>query len=204
MRPRTEELKEAFVTKGYAVVSDAVPIDLAQRCRQLYLNAPFERQDQVRPEHYSHVFATEDQRLPREDEPYLAKFYRSIDAEKSDIIHELVDGHLKTLVEQISGIVCDKGFDGRAIKLERGDYIRFHVDNYHAAVGFIFYMSERWEWDWGGILQVAADPSSDVSGLMPRFNQLVVIDHGRRMPHAISTVAEYAMEPRLALAGFFR
>lgn len=196
-----ETLKKEFSDVGFTVIGNAVDEKIANEARELFLSADWNVVDQFRPNHFSHVFKTDDPLLPREDEPYIAKFSRSQTLEKNDRLNQIIREYIQPILKTVSEkTIAD--FDIRALKMETGDLMRVHIDDYVGDVGFIWYLCRQWIWDWGGILTCAVSEGKAESAI-PQFNQLVVINHSqRRVPHWVTPIADYAKEARLTVVGF--
>jgi Rps23 Pro-64 3,4-dihydroxylase Tpa1-like proline 4-hydroxylase len=196
-----DQLRTAYAEAGFAACPDAAPSALADEVRALFLDADYDRIEQVRRRHYGHVQKMDGPLLPGEDEVYRARFSRSGFLERHALIKRLVEEDLLPLAVRVSGRPAS-GYELRAYRMDAGDLLRLHVDDYVAEVGFIYYLSTQWRWDWGGILTVVRGNRAD--SVPPVFNQLVVINHGLRLPHFVSQITDYALQPRYMLVGLCR
>jgi len=161
------------------IVKDALPTDIAQRLRELFVGGE-----------YVPVLQKEDSKYHL-GEQYSCSYNRSRGVEKTTEFLE-ASKYLVSYVSDLGAIAVI-----HAYKMVAGDHFRVHDDNTNG-IGFVYYLSE-WKWDWGGILHVEKD--GKMFPLLHKFNQLVVIDKGR--PHFVSVVAPYA-KPRYAVVGFIR
>ena len=192
--------RQEFDQQGMTIIADALPADVAEQARERFVAADYELIDQVRERHYEHVFKTESPDLPKPGEPYLARFRRARNLETGPFLRPFYDAHIKPALERLSGIRSEK-VDLRAYKMVEGDHQRVHIDEYAGPVGFIYYMSKGWKWDWGGLLLTAQ--GDEMTASLPRFNQLIVLNHGKsRPPHCVTPVTPFAREPRYMLVGF--
>ena len=191
---------EADFAAGMAVIENALPVEVAEAARAQFLAAEYELIDQVREGHYGHVFKTDSPYLPKPDEPYLARFRRAKALEQSAFLQDFYRQHLKPITDGLAAIQSSK-VDLRAYRMIEGDHQRVHIDEYAGKVGFIYYMSKGWKWDWGGLLLTAQGDAMTAS--IPKFNQLIVLNHGiQRPPHCVTPVTPFAREPRYMLVGF--
>ena len=163
----------------------------------------WEEIDQVRENHYQHVFKTNSPFFPGEDEPYLAKFDRSTTLEKSEEINKLYATHFRPALSEVSGKELSE-FDIRCYQLKQGDFYRTHIDDYAGKVGMIYYINEKWIWDWGGILHVGSDQDDkEITAILPVFNRAMIIDHEKfRFPHFISGGSYYAQNQEYSILYF--
>jgi Rps23 Pro-64 3,4-dihydroxylase Tpa1-like proline 4-hydroxylase len=192
--------RQDFQERGYAVVENVFPDGLAEEARGIFMGAEYDHVFQERKQHYTHVFNTQFPDLPKPGEVYYASFWRSVFLEKGAFVQGLYQSHIQPLLEAFSGSSHAK-VDLRAYRLTRDDLFRTHIDDYAGNIGFIYYMSKGWKWDWGGILTML--DGDKIIPTLPRFNQIVVINHKHfRPPHFVSPVAHYAQEPRYMLVGF--
>jgi Rps23 Pro-64 3,4-dihydroxylase Tpa1-like proline 4-hydroxylase len=198
--PDFNELSEAFSSGGYVAVPDALPIEVAMNMQKVFKESDFDYIEQTRKNHFSHVFKTDQVTLPREDETYIARFFRSNGVERHPDILQSIAQYIAPIVAKVSGLENIK-YELRGYKLQKSCVIRTHIDDYMGRIGFIYYLSSRWQWDWGGLLTVVEN--NVATSILPNFNQLIIVDHGKhRQPHFVSEVSDYALEPRLMLIGF--
>ena len=190
-----------FQSSGYDALDACVSEELAQTVYEEFSSATWDqRHEQTRPDHYKHVFQFVDPELPGEDECYQASFMRSSALEGSATVSALINSCLVPILEQyVSSKI--KRVDVRCIAMQRGGFMRAHVDDYAGAAGFIFYVNKRWCVDWGGLLAIRENEGLKV--FCPKFNRLIVIGHKQsRLPHFVTQVTDYAREDRFAITGF--
>ena len=200
MNTTWESCREEFQSRGMTILEDALPAPAAEALREQFVAATYELIDQVRPNHYEHVFKTDSAYLPKPGEPYLARFRRARAVESSALLLSFYAEHIRPILQRLSGADAAHP-DLRAYKMTEGDHQRVHIDEYAGKVGFIYYMSKGWKWDWGGLLLTAEGDAMSAS--LPKFNQLIVLNHGvRRPPHCVTPVTPFAREPRYMLVGF--
>jgi hypothetical protein len=186
--------------RGMAIIENALPGDVAEAARAEFIAAEYERIDQVRERHYEHVFKTDSPYFPKPPEHYLARFWRARAMESGPFLPGFYATHIKPVLERLAHTTLEKA-DLRAYRMTEGDHQRVHIDEYAGPVGFIYYMSKDWKWDWGGLLMTAK--GDDMVASLPKFNQLIVLNHGRaRPPHMVTPVTPFAREPRYMLVGF--
>jgi Rps23 Pro-64 3,4-dihydroxylase Tpa1-like proline 4-hydroxylase len=113
---------------------------------------------------------------------------------------------LETL-RQVTGIDTLRKCDAQATYYQPGHFLTLHDDGAKGTerrrVGYVLNLSRDWRADWGGLLQFLADEGRTVLDTwVPTFNSLVLF----RVPvlHAVSFVAPFATQPRLAITGWFR
>ncbi len=197
-----------YETQGYAVVDDFLPRETALQLNRLYTaERDWEQHDQLREQHYQHVFNMHADCLPSVQEHYRASFGRSRRLEGDPAFTDAFQHVVKPAMERALSLTLSH-CDTRCYRLLRGDYYRTHIDDYAGDVGLIYYLNTRWVWDWGGILHVCHDDAEadrDVASILPKFNRAVLINHKLfRFPHFISSVEPWAQEPRYTIIGFNR
>ena len=194
-----------YKEKGYAILDNFLPekvaIELAERYAK---NSKWELQDQVRPDHYKHVFATNNPYLPRSNETYKAKFDRARELEKSEYMKTLFQTYFVPRLNEVADKPLTQIEDIRCYRLLPGHFYRTHIDDYAAAVGLTYYINREWGFDWGGLLHIASSNDMDfIDTVFPKFNRIVLLNHGKfRFPHFVSTVSEYALNPRYTIVAF--
>jgi len=196
--------KTDLIELGYTVIDDFLPIDVAQKIHSLFVNETnWELKHQVRDRHYEHVFKTESPFLPKGDEPYSTRFNRSVNLEQNEDIKNIYDEYFVPMLKEVSPFELNE-FDVRCHKSEKGDYFRTHIDDYGGNINLIYYVNEKWMWDWGGILNIADDKDFDFNKqILPKFNRVTLLNNKVfRSPHFVTSVEEYAQFPRYSIVSF--
>ena len=196
--------KKDLLEQGYSIINDFLPIELGKKLQDLYITEKsWDHHSQYREKHFSHVFKTESKYLPKEDEVYSAKFNRSENLEQNDDIQEIFKKYFIPLLKEVSPFDLND-FDVRCYKLNQGDYYRTHIDDYGGHINMIYYINEKWGWDWGGILNVVDDKELEFNRqILPIFNRVVLLNNKVfRSPHFVSAVQEYAQYPRYSIVSF--
>ena len=190
-----------YKENGFIVIDDFLPLDIANKLEQLYsVEEDWEFMNQVRENHYRHVFKTDSDLFPTEDESYLAKFSRSKSLEES-YVKGVFDEFFQSKLRELSGRDLLE-FDTRCYKLDTGDFYRTHMDDYAGTIGCVYYLNKRWCWDWGGILHIGKSDDS-LKSIFPKFNRIVIHDMKKfRFPHFISPVTSYAKNSRYTIVSF--
>jgi Rps23 Pro-64 3,4-dihydroxylase Tpa1-like proline 4-hydroxylase len=109
-----------------------------------------------------------------------------------------------TFVRALTGEPRIRRMNAQATRFRPGHFLKRH-DDFDAEEGrlyaYVINLSQNWQADWGGLLQFMDDAGRVTATLMPRWNTLSLF----RVPasHAVSMVAPWATEPRLAITGWF-
>jgi Rps23 Pro-64 3,4-dihydroxylase Tpa1-like proline 4-hydroxylase len=186
---------------GYTVISSAVSVDHAEKARKAFLEADYDLIKQVRRGHFQRMFPDEMAPIPDHEEVYTAEFYRSSYLEKTSLISEIFQDYILPKVQKFSTYKLSE-FDLRAYKMGEGGHFRIHLDDYTSKVGFIWYLSKEWKWDWGGLL-LAIDKSKQARVFLPEWNQLIILEHAsKEVPHCVTRIEPHAREARMMLVGF--
>lgn len=195
--------KRITMLQPLRVIQDAVPLDIAMSARNEFKNADYDRITQERRGYYGREFTDDIPFVPDQGEVYRSEFHRSNYLESNAVIRECYYSYIKPLVEETTGKqVADA--DLRCYKMIEGGHFRIHRDAYISDVGFIWYLTRNWKWDWGGILMsIGEDGKADPT--IPQFNQLVIMNHrDGQVPHFVTPVTPWALEPRYMLVGFLK
>lgn len=200
----TPENKNELNNQGYTVIDNVLPLEEAYKIYDLFeKEQEWTLMDQVRENHYEHVFNSPNPLLPGKDETYLAKFSRSYILSSNSYIKEIYDKYFFSLVKEIAPFEI-KGFESFCHKQDVGDYFRVHMDGYASSINVIYYVNKTWKWDWGGILNIFSNKESEkINSIFPRFNRLVLLNSKVfRAPHSVSTVEPFSKNPRYSIVSF--
>lgn len=186
---------------GFTVISNAVGLEQADIARRAFQEADYDLIKQQRRGHFQRMFPFEEGHLPGHEEVYSSEFYRSNFLEKTPLILNIFKDSILPTLQKFSSIQLSK-FDLRAYKMTEGGHFRLHLDDYTAEVGFIWYLSKDWKWDWGGLL-VTIDQKNNASVFIPQWNQLIILEHAaKKIPHLVTRVEAHAKDARMMLVGF--
>jgi Rps23 Pro-64 3,4-dihydroxylase Tpa1-like proline 4-hydroxylase len=196
-----ENYVQRYEEKGVVVIPDAAPLEIAEMVRAAYIDADYDRVKQERRNYYGRVFSSCSISVPTPEEIYTSEFCRSRYLETSAIVRDAFEISFREVLEKLCQTKINK-IDLRAYKMDPGGHFRAHIDDYAGRIGFIWYLSKGWKWDWGGLL-LSVDYTDEATVYLPRWNQLLVIDHKYgQIPHVVTAVASHAAEPRYMLVGF--
>ena len=93
---------------------------------------------------------------------------------------------------------------GNATRFRPGHFLAVHDDEIagkRRIAAWVLSLNPGWRSDWGGMLQFTDARGDVIRGLCPGGNELHVFSVPQ--PHAVTLVAPFAGEPRLALSGWF-
>jgi SM-20-related protein len=95
--------------------------------------------------------------------------------------------------------------NAQATRYRPGQFLKFHDDREDGegrVFAYVINLTERWEADWGGLLQFLDPEGRVVESFMPRYNTLSLFKVPA--PHLVSLVAPWAQAPRLAITGWWQ
>ena len=154
------------MNKPLTVIQNAVPESLALTARNYFMDADYDKIVQERRGYYNREFKDGIPFIPDIDEVYRSEFYRSHYLESNSTIREAYYSYIKPLVEDVTGkLIVDA--DLRCYKMNEGGHFRMHRDAYISDTGFVWYLSQNWKWDWGGIL-IAVDEDGRAEATIPQ------------------------------------
>lgn len=200
----TSENIKNLNTKGFAIIDNVLPLELAEEIYDAYYEeTEWDLFNQVRENHYSHVFKSPNPFLPQEGEAYSAKFNRSSNLENLNLIKNTFNNIFVPLLKSVSPFHVDD-FDVRCYKLDKNDYYRTHIDDYAGTINLIYYVNKEWRWDWGGILNVLSHDDLELcESIFPKFNRVVLLNNKVfRSPHFVSSVEPFALNSRYSIVSF--
>jgi Rps23 Pro-64 3,4-dihydroxylase Tpa1-like proline 4-hydroxylase len=107
-------------------------------------------------------------------------------------------------VQSLAGDTRIRRVNAQATRYRPGHFLRYHTDEEHSEgrlYAYVLNLSQHWRADWGGLLQFIGADGQVTGTLLPRWNtlSLFAVPAG----HAVSLVAPWAREDRLAITGWF-
>lgn len=198
-----------FFDDGYAIIDDFLSDDEYQKMFDLFKSQTNWTQiDQERP-HYQKggPFVTESEYMPKEDEFYLQRTKRAEELQDDPKWRKMYKDKFLSKLEKIfsNKVIEDTTY---ILKYEENDFSRVHTDDVRGNVervdiGVLYYLCDRWIWDWGGLLLVAKNKfSDDMEAVLPKKNRLIILNHQKKCPHSVTPVTQYAKESRYCIASF--
>lgn len=85
-----------------------------------------------------------------------------------------------------------------------GQFLRMHDDRHdeeNRRYAYVLNLSRDWQADWGGLLHFVEPDGTAREAFLPRFNSLSLFKVP--MPHYVGLVAPWALQPRLAITGWW-
>lgn len=143
--------------------------------------------------------------IPRPGETYTTNFDKSYYLSSCQQSHDAANQIADLIDPMIEGdVVIDRSsISLLAYRLRPGGHLRVHNDKYGADIGFIWYLSREWKWDWGGLLiSVKSDGTAEVE--IPEFNKLVIINHSETVSHCVTSVETWAQDNRYMIVGLMK
>jgi hypothetical protein len=144
---------------------------------------------QERHGHYSHVFKSEDPKLPNENEIYAAQFYLAKNREGSKLFNAFFE---KNIVPYIKKEFPKMRYflSPNIVKITSDCYFRSHTDAYAGQVGYTCFFSSGWKWDYGGILTFVN--KNGAHPIFPENNSFLLRNEEARPQHFVSPVSAWS------------
>jgi Rps23 Pro-64 3,4-dihydroxylase Tpa1-like proline 4-hydroxylase len=104
----------------------------------------------------------------------------------------------------ITGSATFDNVFAQATDYRPGHYLTRHLDDPNGELrkfAFVWGFTQRWDPDWGGLLQFFDGDGQPTRSFSPGFNTLDLFNV--RHVHSVTLVAPYALNPRLAVSGWF-
>jgi Rps23 Pro-64 3,4-dihydroxylase Tpa1-like proline 4-hydroxylase len=154
---------------------------------------------QERMGHYSHVFRDNDKLTPDINEKYIASFGLADNNEGSKEFNKFFNEEF--LVELKKEFPELKYYLKPNInKIGIGDFFRTHQDSYAGDVGYTFFFSKNWKWDYGGILTFTKGEKAE--SIFPLNGKCLIRNEKQRISHFVSQVCEYSKEEYYLIVGW--
>ncbi|MCY7389413.1 MAG: 2OG-Fe(II) oxygenase [Burkholderiales bacterium] len=108
-------------------------------------------------------------------------------------------------IRQLTGDTGVMRVDAQATLYDTGNFLKLHNDAEYDGLprrfAYVLNLGRNWQPDWGGLLQFHDDTGNIIETFVPHFNSLSLF----AVPalHSVSFVAPYALQPRLAITGWF-
>ena len=198
----TPENRKSFKENKFLVIDDFLPSQMAEHLEEMCKNTnTFETIHQTRTKHYSHIFKSENPQLPDPKEHYMASFNKSDMMGSHEVVENIFDKYIKPMCDYLTEDKIKYYTVPLCYKMTSGDFMRVHKDLYGGIIGYNFYFSKDWKWDWGGIVNYFLK-EDDVVQTFPKFNRIVFRDEASNLPHFVTPITEYALNDRFTLNGW--
>lgn len=163
----------------------------------------WEKIEQIREKHYSHVFKNDSIYLPDEDEQYLSKFFRSDNLSNDSNISNYISKYVVKRIERDYNKKINK-IDIRCHYFDIGDFFRIHFDSYAGSLAVTINLSKNWKWDWGGFLCVPYGKNyENMSTFFPQWNSMNILDNTLDFsPHFVTPIQNFAKNKRYTITLF--
>jgi hypothetical protein len=197
----SDRQKKRLDEHGYVTIDDFLPQELYQRLLSDLMASEAKIHYQIRPAHYSHVFASKIETLPHADEAYIAKFALIKEQSSLASLREVFEEHLAPVLKEASDGVARYALFPGAARVRGGDVYRAHQDGYAGIVGYSLFVNEGWCWDYGGILTYVRDADT-AEPIFPRGNRLLLRNERFKHFHFLNTVEQHCGKEQYIVLGW--
>lgn len=203
------DLDMNWYSKGYSIIDNFLPMDTATNILNTFkMEDNWFRVDQKRL-HYKigGAFEMKSNVFPGTDEIYSQTSWRAKELEQTPEWKKLFKDNFTKQIETYfnRNILTENTY---IIKCKQKDYSRIHTDDLRGDVdrvdiGLLYYVCDKWKWDWGGLLLISKSISNEsMEAILPKHNRLIIINNQKRCPHCITPVTDYAKSDRYTVASF--
>ena len=193
--------REAYENTGYFNADGFLPEDLAAQLLDSIRDMKYETVEQVRHGHYSHVFSSEIDTLPKQDDSYAARFDLAENPRDNDVLMQVFEEHLVPAIKDLSGGRCEYFLFPNVYRLGKGHYFRSHVDSYAGISGYSFFVNDGWKWDYGGILSMVHG-RDDARPIFPFHNRALLRNEEIPSHHFLPVVPDYVDRYQYIILGW--
>ena len=154
---------------------------------------------QERFHHYEHVFKIDDPLYPESGDKFVAKFDLCDDRKVSPTFNQFFESvFLPRLKERFPHLRYY--LEPNINRIRSGSCFRSHVDAYAGEIGYTFFFSRKWKWDFGGILSFTKGKL--IKPVFPHNGLVCIRDESRKPPHFVSLVPEYVDRHYFLIVGW--
>jgi Rps23 Pro-64 3,4-dihydroxylase Tpa1-like proline 4-hydroxylase len=192
-------------TKNLVLIKNVFPTHV---CAKLYNLIKKEKKwkfmNQIRPNHYRHVFKSASKIMPNKNEVYQAKFYKSLNLVDNVFIKRSLEKYLPPILKKLN--IKYRNINFRCHKFKKNNLMRSHFDHYAGTHSININLNKEWKADWGGLLCVLnGENFENIETLVPEWNALNIIyskKNKKTSPHFVTSVQKFAKEPRYSITVF--
>jgi SM-20-related protein len=117
----------------------------------------------------------------------------------------LSGGDFVDLLQAVTGASGSCFVDGQVTRYRAGHFLTEHDDDeptMHREAAYVMNFTRGWRADLGGLLQFLTPDGHVAEAFVPTFNSVALFK--TPAPHAVSSVSNFADQPRLAVTGWLR
>ena len=186
---------------GINIIDNFFEDHLNLKIQSLAESSSFNRIFQVRSNHYSHVFYSDNSRVTNTEEPYIASFDvctsdTTIDFLKSTVLSQIAPA-LKRIDPQLTHFMIPS-----LVRLGPSSFYRTHVDSYAGSVGYTIFINDGWMWDYGGILTYLTMDGEHAMPFFPVNNRMLLRDERKRAFHYVSKQTDFSAKYQYLILGW--
>ena len=152
-------------------------------------NLEFTLVNQERHGHYGHVFKSEDPNLPDDTESYAAQFRMADEREGSKTFNEQFETQVVRYLKK-SFPSLRYFLRPNIMRIDGDCYFRAHNDAYAGEVGYTFFFSAGWKWDYGGLLTFVN--KNGAHPIFPENNSFLIRNEQAKPQHFVSPVCSWS------------
>jgi hypothetical protein len=163
--------------------------DVSEAIYRKIENLEFTLMSQERHGHYGHVFKSKDSKLPDDTETYAAQFRMVDERESSKTFNEKFETQVVQYLKKLFlSLRCF--LRPNIMRIDRDCYFRAHNDAYVGEMGYTFFFSKGWKWDYGGLLTFIN--KNRAYPIFPENNSFLIRNEQAKPQHFVSPVFSWA------------
>lgn len=156
---------------------------------------------QVKKKHFSHVFKFKNNSWPKINEIWSAQYNIAINHKNNKLLNKLFYEFLIPYIKKKTNNKIKYFLFPNVYKINSGCFFRCHYDKFAGQFGYNLFLSDRWNFDDGGILHFI-NKNNESKMIMPEANRFILRDERKKLLHYVSEVPKYNKKSHYLILGW--